>query len=190
MRPMEKKNLIVVMLYLSILYLIFVTVSTLLFFNKKSVKLLKHKLKIGGIIITLTSMLNSCDPLIKPEVSCYMPVVPNNILLDNFSYENSYTLTITDMENNIITGKITDRATQSTEFSFQVVDSSGNISQSENISPADGIFDTETEYIRFEIDPSLPSGTYTLNIYPTGCEDITEDSYYLDSYGLIIDLTE
>lgn len=189
---MEKKNLLIVVLSLVALYVFFVIISSLLMINKKSVRLLKYKLKIGGIIITLTSMLNSCDLITgtKPEVSCYMPVLPNIISLDDVSYQNDYTLIITDMENNIVTGQIDHRASEATEFSFQVIDTFGNIVQSDNMTPVDGTFDTETEYISFEIDPSLTSGNYTLNLYDINHEEITANSMLLNSFSIYIDLIE
>ncbi len=185
-----QKNFLIGIIALSFLSMVFIIISLLVFLtrgNKSS--LINKKLLIGGFILTLTAMINSCtgqttinnngdDPIM-----CYKPAMNDRILLDNGLLGDSIQYNLS--ETNIISGTISNR--QSDIFSFRLTKKDGEMIQSGNINALDGVFDEHNEEFNIEIDKSTPKGEYILYFYNISAEEqgLNIDAY-LTQYNILI----
>ena len=159
---MNKKELITPFILVG-LGLAFTVVSVAVFLsNGKSKKWVARKMKIGAILLTLTSAV-ACDPLIT---TCYdMPAPPNSMWMNGFT-ENGLELMLNT--SNVLTGTIDER--QSEKFSFAILDSTTKMVQNGLLIPVDGKFDTYSENFQIEIDTNISSGAYLLKLYDVDIE--------------------
>ncbi|MEN8251316.1 MAG: hypothetical protein ABFS32_20460 [Bacteroidota bacterium] len=165
---MDKKDWYVPILVIG-LSAVFVIVSLAVFLTKgKSSYWLSKKLKIGGLIISLTAITQqACTS------SCYDPIPPNNFTVDDvYQYDND-TVNIDFAVTNKLTGVIHQRNGE--DFSFNLIDNlQSDTVQRDDIMPLDGKYDNTTEEFEIVLEPSLPSGSYNLNLYET---KVSEQTY-------------
>lgn len=144
--------------------------------NGKSKKWVARKMKIGGMLLSLTSVSvgNGC-------VTCYdMPSEGNIIQFDNV---NGYELAIKLDTGNVITGTIYER--RASDFSFSIEDSLEQKFQSGPILPIDGKFDNYEEQIKIELDRNLAAGKYFLKVFATDTLK-QANSYPINGFSIII----
>lgn len=158
----------------------FFTVSFLVYLSRgKSKYWVAKKMLIGSLLISTTSITQpSCNLL---GTDCYDPAMPNDISLDaDTLYNNSIVIDL--KKNNTITGNIYNRAGE--DFSFNITDTIvADTIQQGRINPVDGDFNHSAEEIILEINDTIPSNTYYLNLY----QDKTDNQIHaLNQYKLII----
>lgn len=77
----------------SILSVAFVTISVLLYFDKNNKWLVSRKLKLGGLMLTLTAIISSCGgetPEQEDIVKCYKVTMNDTITnIENDTIENN-----------------------------------------------------------------------------------------------------
>lgn len=158
---------------LAALSLVFIITCVALYFNKgKSAKWVARKMKVGGIMLSLTAILSACDPTQvtdEPEITCYM-VAASNLIVVETDTTNTITLDLPDKQT--IEGEIMSRI--SNKFSFTVLDSTERIVQKENITALDGTFDESQEKFKITIDKELAPGNYALRFYNTDKDSLPE----------------
>jgi hypothetical protein len=154
------------------LYGIFIFVCLMLWLNGgKSTKWVAYKMKTGGLILSLTTLLSACDPtqskaLIdnNPPFTCYMVAGPtevhNEIYLESV---NDSTITLSLKLNNSIKGEIRKRTED--HFSFAITNGEGMKVQKANIAAKDGNFNSDKEKFEILIDKGLPTGDYVLRFF-------------------------
>lgn len=158
----DKENLTPIAII--ILTCLFVIISAAVYLTKgKSKFWIAKKIKIGAMLLTVSSIVPSC--------SCYddsyeYPMIPSfSITTSDFNDVPSVNLNV----DNTIKGTINDRT--GTEFYFSLTDTLyTDTLQYEKILPLDGAFDSDKENFMIEIDENTNSGLYSLNFY-TKLED-------------------
>jgi hypothetical protein len=155
---MDKKEFYTPVLIVG-LSLAFVLVSLMVWFSKgKSARWVARKMKIGGLLLTLSA--SACNPS-SSFVTCYdMPAPPNSIWMNGIS-ENGLEIMLDT--SNLVTGIINNR--QGETFSFAIQSSDDQVVQSDSLIPLDGKFDNSTENFKIEIDTNITAGNYLLNLY-------------------------
>jgi len=164
---MTKKEILVPLLVVG-LTILFAGVCIAVFFsNGKSKKWVARKMKIGGLLLTLTAA--SCNG--GGEVMCYETVAPNSMWIEGTRLDS---IEISLDTNNVLNGQIS--SLDGTDFSFRVSDTNKTVMQRGNLLPSDGKFDQFNEAFKIELDKNLQPGTYLLNLYAA---DISaQDSAY------------
>ncbi len=179
---MEIKK-ITIPIALAALSLVFIVTCVALYLHKgKSAKWVARKMKVGGIMLSLTAILSACDPTQvtdEPEITCYMVAAYNLILVETDS-SNTITLNLPDKQT--IEGEIMSR--ESNKFCFTVLDSTERVVQKENISALDGTFDESQEKFKIKIDKELAPGDYSLRFYNTDKDSLPE--YPIQKFNLKI----
>lgn len=139
----------------------------------KSARWVAHKMKIGGIILTLTTITTGCPPEII--VSCYDPIQPDRFVFNQDSYE----LEVDLPQDSVLTGTIHER--QGTAFSFEVISADSVSVQKGQVEAVDGSFDQTSESFRMVLDSRIDTGSYQLLIQ----SDPDADTHYtVDSRSL------
>ena len=158
---------------LAALSLVFIVTCVAVYFNKgKSAKWVARKMKVGGLMLSLTAILSACDPTQitdEPEINCYM-VAAYNLIVVETDTTNTITLDLPDKQT--IEGEIMSR--ESNKFCFTVLDSTKKVVQKENISALDGTFDESQEKFKIKIDKELAPGNYGLWFYVTDKDSLSE----------------
>lgn len=148
------------------LALAFVVVCLLVWLTRGHPGLIKKKLYLGGLLLTLTSTAAGCG-----LTSCYDMAMPNYFLLSGTDGSGGVTLTLPD--DSAIDGTIEDR--QGEAFSFRV-DDNGVQQQRGTILAADGAFDETSEAFRINVRADLPPGSYTLSFHDVRSADQSASS--------------
>ena len=165
---MRKKEIIVPFLVIG-LTILFAGICVAVFLsNGKSKKWVARKMKIGGLLLTLT--VASCNGG-GGEVMCYDTVAPNSIWLHDY---NDKGIEIKLDTNNVLIGSISELSGK--EFSFAIKDSTDKKFQQGLLVPVDGEFNQSNEDFKIEIDKNLISGKYSLKLYASGIDG--QDSTY------------
>jgi len=172
---MNKKELFIPFLAIG-LGLVFAFVSfAVIISNGKSKKWIARKMKIGGLLLTLTAA--SCNG--GGEVMCYETAEINSMWM-NPTTQNGIEIKLDT--GNILNGSIS--TIEGKDFSFQVSDSSGTQFQKGNI-----IFEKDSlsysENFKIELDKNLKPGKYLLKLYTAKPENQDTIEPNRD-YGLII----
>jgi len=158
---------------LAALSLVFIVTCVALYIHKgKSAKWVARKMKVGGIMLSLTAILSACDPTQvndEPEITCYMVAAPNLILVET---DTTNTITLDLPNKQTIEGEILSR--ESNKFCFTVLDSTERVVQKENISALDGSFDELQENFKIKINKELKPGNYGLWFYGTDKDSLSE----------------
>ena len=145
----------------------FFTISFLVYVSKGNPALVKRKLKIGAMLLLLTSTIIGC----QQAVTCYEPARVNIIEL-NLEQDSQYNYKINLDSNNSVPGKISNRSNNL--FSFQLTDTNEIEKQRGDILPKDGKFDSEIENFEFKIVDTLTSGIYWLNFFANSKDSIPQ----------------
>jgi len=128
--------------------------------NGKSKKWISRKMKIGGLLLTLTAA--SCNGG-GGEVMCYDTVEINSMWM-HANGQNGIEIMLDT--NNVLIGSISE--TYGSEFSFAVIDKDENKIQAGNIIPVDGKFNDFRENFKIELNKNLNPGDYALKLFTTG----------------------
>ncbi len=164
---------------------LFLLASVAVYFTRgKSARWVSRKLRLGGLILTLTAVLQSCDPLglsgvpedRDPPYTCYMVAEPG-IVTDLFFLEgiSDSTVTVNLPNDTKLKGEIRKR-TQA-NYSFAVYKDDTSKVQIESIVARDGAFDEDTEQFEIAIDKQLPKGDYIIRFFVTSAEQQPEWSH-------------
>lgn len=148
----------------------FFFVSLLVIISKRHPLLVKRKLRLGALLISLSGAsvgtLTTC---------CYAPIEPNEIFIDQADI-NTGKITINLAENDTLTGRIENR--EASNFSYAVIDSGRTPVKTDNIVPLDGVFDEETEEFKFGLGQSILLGIYDLCFYSTSKDSVKNYDWY------------
>lgn len=195
---MLKKNIFIpiVIIFLSIGFII---VSFLVFISKGNSKLLRKKLKIGGLIITLTAAISSTT-LSCFEVSCYLPddepYEYNNYLSFTEDYASDYKydkkITVDLTSDNILDGSI--KNIKSDYFSYRLCDydfisyQKGDIIFSDETTDSDGKINVN---FQINLNKNINIGNYNLYIFDNSVDAqmmVPDDEYsnYIDKFEIKI----
>ncbi|HNW50878.1 MAG TPA: hypothetical protein PKH79_07345 [Prolixibacteraceae bacterium] len=150
----------------------FLLVSFMLYLHKgKSAKWVARKMRIGGLILSLTTILNACDPaqtaaLIdnNPPWTCYLVGAPQEKQNVFYLKNTSDSIILLNRHNRYtIEGEIRKRTAET--YSYAIYDFLDSIAQKDNIKAKDGSFDEKTEPFEIKVDNSL-KGKYLIRFYP------------------------
>jgi hypothetical protein len=180
MNEIKKISIPVVLFALSGLFLL---TSFVLFLHKgKSARWVARKMKIGGMMLSLTTLLNACDPsqtaaLIDttPPWTCYIVAYPNDRKPENVIYLESNDDSLIKLNlpfDNRIKGEIKNRTWDT--FSFAVFDSRDSVRQRDNILASDGVFDENSELFEIKVEKNLETGKYKIRFFMTEKESQPE----------------
>jgi hypothetical protein len=162
-----------------LLFIAFAIVSFLIILNKNNPSLLKKKLKIGALLITLTSVTGGCQDSI---VTCYDPIPSDMFYLDQVSQGNEISVNLKDKD--YLSGRIENR--NYNRYSFMISGKKDTLVQKDNLNALDGAFDEKTEEFKINLKGDIPSGSYTLKFYSCEKDSISDTKFYRSSFLLNI----
>jgi len=150
---------------ISLISIGFLIVCCLLLFFKNNKHLIKKKLRLGAMIITLNAIICiSCPP---PYATCYEPLPTDGFDIQNADYnqiEYSAELEIVYSDSMVIHGTINYPSTK--EYSYRIEDLDGITIQKDNILALDGVMDSdESEEFEIVLDPSITVGDFYLYLF-------------------------
>lgn len=164
---MSKKELIVPILAATVSLLFTITCLAVFFTKGKSKKWIARKMKIGGLLLSLTVV--SCNKGADggdPIPICYDVIAYNTMVVQTNDLNQ---LEINLDTGNIITGNIF--AVLGDDFSFSLNDDNETKLQSGPLSALDGAFDENEEEFEIILNQNLNSGDYLLNLYDVSVDD-------------------
>jgi len=163
---MSKKETIIPLAFVA-LSLFFIAVSAMVYLSGgKSKKWVARKMRIGGILLTMTAF--SCNS--SQQVKCY-DTAPLNYMSLKSSAEKGIEINIDT--NNVLIGSISGR--HGTDFSFCLTDKAGKSIQKDFVLPVDSAFNSDYEDFKLAIDKKISEGKYQLKLYassPKGQDSI------------------
>jgi len=175
---MELKK-IIVPLILPILFIAFALVCFMVWLHRgQSAHWLARKLKIGGIILTLTTVSTGC-PLV---VTCYAPIEPNRFEFDKL--DDSYNVMADLPEDSVLTGQLTSR--DGDKFTFKITKNDTIDVQEGEVFAIDGVFDQDPEAFKMTINSQLDTGMYGLSFFQEVIIDDQAQKYQIDQKRLKI----
>ncbi len=175
---MNKKELIIPLLVIG-LTLLFAGVCVAVFLtNGKSKKWVARKIKIGGLLLTLTAA--SCNGG-GGEVMCYSAVAHNYISFENIKEDNILEIMLDT--GNVLKGHIT--GAQDSIYSYKVYTDKENIIQQGELIPVDGKFESLDESFKIELDENIMPGGYILDLFPSSVET-QDDTYLIAQVNLLV----
>jgi hypothetical protein len=138
----------------------FVVVSFLLWLSRGNDTLLKKKLRIGALIISLSGIALGCWSE-RDCVSCYLVIPDNQFIVEDQNIGGGIVL---DMSvTNKLTGKITHRADE--DFWYLIRGQNGDEVQRGMVDPLDGAYDEPEEEFEILVRIDLATGEYQLEFY-------------------------
>lgn len=150
----------------------FLTVSGLLIVMKKRPGLIKAKLRLGAMILTLTgAMTTSCIP-----TTCYVPMPTDLIGIENAGYDEEQGIRVITINQGDNVNAHTLGATGST-ITYKVSDLSSNEIAAGDVVFVDGEYDSPNEDIRI-VTSALSAGEYVLSIF--------SDAKKMETFTLVI----
>lgn len=157
---MPRKQILVPVL-VAFLSAAFIVVSILVFVTRGRPSLIRKKLKLGAVILSLTGVvLAGCR---EGDITCYAPLLPSD-RIEFYSPEVTEDGIYLNLAvRYILEGTIYERRADA--FSFDIIDEGRNEVQSGDIAALDGAYDTETELFLIAVRRDLPTGVYTLSLY-------------------------
>jgi len=167
---MNKKETIIPLAFVA-LSLLFVVVSAMVYLSGgKSKKWVAKKMRIGGLLLTLTAAQNLVS---AQEIRCYLPATEYSI---DF-YGSIKPEIIINLEKEFtIKGRFHSKKTS--KLSFTIKDQNGFIVQNANALAVDGIFNEKTEDFLAYLNPDLHDGLYILEFFPFDKRDSKSSKYY------------
>jgi len=176
----NKKELLVPFLVIG-LTVLFVGICVAVFLsNGKSKKWISRKMKIGGLLLTLTAV--SCNGGNgEGVVTCYAQAMVNDFELDEAKTYDSAEVKL--YSQNVMNGKI--YSIQGKDFSFALIDENNKKAQFGSLIITDGKVDQTNEDFQLVLDKTLRPGNYSLNFYATRIE-AQDSSYAQRTYHLVI----
>jgi len=180
---MKKEHLIPVLLVG--LALAFIFVSIMVFLSNGKANWVKKKLRMGGILLSMTAILNGChenEPFNPDGVTCYDPTPPVEILIENCE---NHEIKINLDQNNKIKGEIASWY-EISGYSYKIFDSSKKEIAKGDIIPNDGKFNEHKERITIKLSKDIQEGEYWINFYPFNVRALSNNSHYSERFKLII----
>jgi len=180
------KRILIIPIVLLVLGIAFAVISLLVNITRSNSKLIKKKLVIGGLIISLTALLNG--PVWAqqgPDVLCYDMAAPIPTI-EIFNVQNQGEIIIELPYDSIISGRIQENSGQ--YYSFKITDMVGQVVQSGELVPSDGAFDQKTEEFEMAIDINLAPGKYNLYFYECDIEtlQLNTDIAFFCAFALLV----
>jgi hypothetical protein len=156
---MEKKSILPLALFFA--GASFLIISLLLFFFKSNKKLLARKFKLGGIILTLSGSISSCQPV----VTCYEPIPPSDEIYLNYQHYNSDSgyFEFDRTKDSLLAGNVEN--VHSGTYSYRIITQNEILLQGDNIQAADSAFDTYSEEFQIPVSDSISEGKYHILFY-------------------------
>jgi len=166
---LKKISIPIILLALSVAFLL---TSLMVYLHRgKSAKWVARKMRLGGLMLSLSAILSACDPTQSaaltdnnPPWTCYItvPVVEmeNRFYIDD---QVDSMLILNLPLHNRIKGEIRKRTL--TDYSYAVYNSSEEKILTGEINATDGEFNEETEKFNFEIDNALEKGDYLVRFF-------------------------
>ncbi len=158
---MTKKEILIPFLVAG-LTLLFAGICVAVFLsNGKSKKWVARKMKIGGLLLSLTSITCSNVP---PETSCYIidySRTPSNLVEIKTNQRN--TLIINRANDSIVECEITQK--KSKNFSYAIYNYANKIVQKSNIVPFNENKEDKIAKFKLKINSKLPSGKYYIEFF-------------------------
>ncbi|OFX89570.1 MAG: hypothetical protein A2W99_14700 [Bacteroidetes bacterium GWF2_33_16] len=155
---MVKKNYVLPILIIG-LSIVFALISIGVYFTRgKSKFWISKKMLIGSFLLSLTAITNhSCTG------TCYEDEDPSNII-NLYGAEYSNRIVIDINQTTTITGCLYHR--NDTDYSFMITDTLNiDTIQVGDVKPFDGEFNEYSEEIIIELDSTLPTNKYYLQLY-------------------------
>jgi hypothetical protein len=151
----------------------FVVVSFLLWLSRGNDSLLKKKLRIGAIILSLTGTAVGCGGCGE---TCYLKIPDNQFYLEDHGSVGRIEL---DMSaTNKLTGMIRHRIDE--DFWYLIRKQNGEEIQRGNVEPLDGAYDESEEEFEILVRIDIATGEYELEFY------LLEEEYPLASFSLYV----
>lgn len=159
----------------------FIFISLMVYFSRgKSKKWVARKMRIGGLLLTLTATA-SCNNG-DGEVMCYSQVAPNSINLHAYTGD---TIKLNPDTNNILTGSIYE--VNSSAFSYAILDTNNIKIQKGNILAKDSVFNNSaSEDFYFDIPKSIQPGLYFLEFFDVDTNE-QDSAYYINRFQIKIE---
>jgi hypothetical protein len=154
----------------------FIVVSFLIWITRGNNSLLKKKLRIGAIILSLTGTAIGCE-----SRTCYVPLNDagqNLIVLNGETYPDG-TFILNLALGNWIQGNI--HYPTANEYSFQILDGDGNRADRGGMNALDGEYDEHLEAFDMSVRTDIPTGIYDLNFYMASEADL--DMYEIKPFA-------
>jgi hypothetical protein len=170
-------------LYAAILITAFAVISLLVIVSRGHPWFIARKLRLGALLLTLTSASIGCRNPFGPTITCYDPIPPNRFVVDQADVSTN-TIALHRSLGDTLSGRIEDRI--GTKFSYAVVDSQNGFLSRQNISAFDGAFDASVESFKIAIDKMVKPGTYQLRFYNQQADSVENTAWYNESYVLTI----
>jgi hypothetical protein len=181
--PMKKEHILP--LVIALLLLALGLLSLMLFFFKANPGLIRHKIKIGLIVISLQALMTGCGSVIQTgeEISCYAkPVEPDIMSLANAHYKNGKYIYAKGVDT--IHVNVSDRS--GNLFSFAILDTTGKVMGQGALLPEDGLLDKSWEELFVPLPAGLQAGSYQLVFYNCKIADIAAVENCRASYPISI----
>jgi hypothetical protein len=169
----------------------FAAVSALVFVSRGNSTLIRAKLKVGGLLLSLTATATTGTAC----VTCYEDTFSNQIIINN-PVPTQGQLIVDISSQNEIEGQILNRSLDN--FSFQVLraenpcpeptDEACEIQLGE-VQALDGAMDENEEDFSISLDANIPCGEHELRIYGTSVQAVEagEQSHPLYRSALIVE---
>jgi hypothetical protein len=169
----------------------FAVLSVLVWLSRGHPAVIRHKLRIGALLISVSAMLTAgatgCIAVTGEDgpdavVSCYLPAPPRNqVSVDGMKGDK---LTVFLDVNREVTGHIW--YSDKWAFSFRVADQLDNPVQVGDLQPTDGAFDEYSEAFVLVLDRDLPAGEHDLDFYMGPADQQASGGARIASRRLII----
>jgi hypothetical protein len=140
---------------------LFALIGVLLLFNRESRRLIRWKLRVGALLITLNGLtLTGCLP---PVITCYAPLPPDWLVMETEYYDETESgMVISYPPGGILHGSVNQM--QSSSFSWMIIDGGGELAGTGPLLLTDGTADTMTEDVHLSL-PALDPGEYGLYFF-------------------------
>jgi hypothetical protein len=137
----------------------FIVVSFLLWLSRGNDSLLKKKLRIGALILTLSGVATGC--WYSEEVTCYVPSVSCVFVVEDAVAQGTIEL---DMAvTNKLSGKI--YQPEGEDFWYVITDQDDQEIQTGTVEALDGVFDEGMEEFELVVSSDVATGEYVLDFY-------------------------
>jgi hypothetical protein len=148
-------------------------ISAWMFFLKKNPALLRHKIKLGLLIISLQSLLYGCGPSKDTSdiIECYAkPAQPDMLSPISNDFANGVYL-FNLAENDSLKVGVSDR--QGKHYAYALVNKKSKGFYAGPLFPKDSVFDNSWEEMFAIPGNNVPEGDYELRLYNTGSSDLS-----------------
>jgi len=184
------KRYMIIPLLLSILAIAFAFVSFLVYISRGKYFFIKQKLRIGALILTLTTFSYSCHSNQDDIILCYKTAAPTPSITFFNEINQNQEIIVDPLVNRAIKGTIREETESYPHYSFRILAADGTTLQKGEL-PLRETEAKETRALSFEIliDQDIPLGTYTLHVYhfDLKTQDQYPDNYFYSSYFQVIE---